>query len=89
MYGVYSIEYWTRLALRSPKVIASWINIDGEPDFESDDLDTAINYMRNNYYDKLYTKQINGGTSCLLVYVIDSSHNIIATMDFDNTVNFI
>jgi hypothetical protein len=38
-YGIYTIEYWTRLPLKDPMTIAKWIDIDVKPDFESDNLE--------------------------------------------------
>ena len=35
MFGIYTIRYWTCLPLRDPMTIAKWVDIEGDPDFES------------------------------------------------------
>ena len=92
-YGIYTIEYWTRLPLKDPMTIAGWIDIDGKPDFESESLEEVLSILEKEYKDKVYYKPKNNGfhdgTECVLVYVVDSRCNIVATIDYDKTIRFI
>ena len=92
-YGIYIVEYWTRLPLNDPMTIAKWIDIEGKPDFESDSFETVLSMLEKEYVDKVYYRPKNNGfhdgTECVLVYVVDSRCNIVATIDFDKTVHLI
>ena len=90
MYGIYTVDYWTRLPIRDPKTIANWIEIEGSADFESDNLDVIFNEMKNVFAQKAYFKHTDDGkygiTECLLCYIVDDKHNIIGAFDFDKNV---
>lgn len=88
MYGIYTVNYWTRLPMRDPLTIGKWIEIEGNAEFTSDSLDVVIDKLITNYSKKVYKKYTDDGmygiTEYLLCYVLDSDHNIVGALDFDN-----
>lgn len=88
MFGIYTIDYWTRLPIRDPLTIAKWIEIEGEAEFVSDDLNVVIDKVVNEFSKKVYKRYTYDGmygiTECLLCYVLDEEHNVVGALGFDN-----
>lgn len=86
MFGIYIIKYWTCLPVKDPLTMGSWIPFENKPIETFSTLNEAINALKSNYSDKVYTAKQNNGTECSLCYVLDSSGNVIASINFDRTL---
>lgn len=94
LYGIYTVNYWTRLPLKPVERIARWLDFEyGYADFESDDLDTILEVVKNEFADKVYKKFSDigkyGESECFLCYVVRNDGTPIATVDFDKTIKMI
>lgn len=85
-YMIFTIEHWTKLPVRSPLISSKWFHFDGNPNYETDNLKDAVKVLKENYADKIYRIPKDGGTECLLFYILNSCGDIMATLDFDGTV---
>lgn len=90
MYRIYLVSYWTRLPIiQDPITIGSWLEIEGEPEYESDNLNEIIKMLETEYSDKVYKVPDNGGTKMHLCYIVNSSYNIVGALDFDKKVHIV
>ena len=94
LYGIYTMDYRTMIPMKSLIEMSQWLDFEyGYADFESDDLDTILKVMENQFADKVYKKFYDDGkygrTECFLCYAVRNDGVPIATVDFDKTIKMI
>ena len=90
MYGIYTLSYWSIFPIESPLDAGEWFETDDALEFQSDDLDTVIYYMKNNYANQIYKKPYDkSGNECYLCFIVDSDGYVVSYLDFDKTVHIL
>lgn len=86
MYRIYMIHYCTTLPITNLIHIFKCLNIEGTPEFKSNDLVTTIDVLKNKYSEKVYKKFHNNEYKCLLCGIVNSTDDVVAVLNFDGNV---
>lgn len=87
MYGICVEKCWIAEKLvNNPLIMSQGVPIEEEPEWLFEDIESAVNALKNDYMEKLYKVSENNGISCLLCFVVNELGDVVAALDFDGSI---
>lgn len=87
MFGICVEKCWiTEKLVSNPLIMSQGVPIEEEPEWLFENIESAVNALKNDYMEKLYKVSVNNGISCLLCFVVNELGDVVAALDFDGSI---
>lgn len=86
MYGIYKVCYYSFLPIPDVVNVFKHLNLEGEPEYQFDNLESAINTLETHYKEIVTKEHYGKGTKYTLCGIVDSFGNVKAVLNLDKVI---